>query len=83
MELAYGEEKTGEVYQMGDVSLREVVVLLELTNMTEAMKIASSYREDVAYNNNPRRRVRQLGFDNYEENRHVASIAGDLLPTWL
>lgn len=67
---------------MGDVSLREVVVLLELTNMTEAMKIASSYREDMAYNNNPRRRVRQLGFD-YEENRHVASIAEDLLPTWL
>lgn len=68
---------------MGDVSLREVCALLELTNMTEAVKIVSSYREDMAYNNNPRRSARQLGFDDDEENRHVASIAEDLLPTWL
>lgn len=68
---------------MGDISLREVAPLLELTDMSEAMKIVASYREDMAYNNNPRRSARQLGLDDDEENFHRASIAEDLLPTWL
>lgn len=68
---------------MEEMSLREVCSLLELTNMSEAIKIISSYREEVMYNRNPRRSVRQLGLCDDEENRHVASIAEDLLPTWL
>lgn len=67
---------------MGDISLQEVAPFLELTDLSEAMKIVASYREEMMYNNNPRRSARQFGFGDDEEDRCVAKIAEDIFPSW-